>query len=138
MMLRIITLFAIIISKMFAEPISVSGTVRNENGEPLVGANVYIEGTTLGVATDALGKYRIQKVPKDREYELSAMYIGHRKKTKPFTTSEGINVVVDFQLILSLVDLEEVVVAASFSGRKKKTQSSNHLKKRSLNKVNLS
>ena len=32
--------------------------------------------------------------------------------------------VVDFQLILSLVDLEEVVVAASFSGRKKKAQSS--------------
>ena len=124
MIIRIITLFAIIISKMIAEPISVSGIVRNENGEPLVGANIYIEGTTLGVATDALGKYRIQKVPKDREYELSAMYIGHRKKTKPFTTGEGINVVVDFQLILSLVDLEEVVVAASFSERKKKAQSS--------------
>ena len=124
MIFRIITLFAIIISKMIAESISVSGTVRNENGEPLVGANVYIEGTTLGVATDTQGEYRIQKVPSDREYNLSAMYIGHRKKTKPFTTSEEINVVVDFTLILSLVDLDEVVVAASFSERKKKAQSS--------------
>ena len=79
--------------------------MRNENGEPLVGANVYIEGTTLGVATDTQGEYRIQKVPSDREYNLSAMYIGHRKQTKPFTTSEEINVVVDFTLILSLVDL---------------------------------
>ena len=63
-------------------------------------------------------------MPKDREYKLSAMYIGHRKKTKPFTTSQGINVIVDFQLVLSLVDLDEVVVAASFSKRKKKAQSS--------------
>ena len=124
MIFRIITLFAIIISKMIAESISVSGTVRNENGEPLVGANVYIEGTTLGVATDTQGKYRIQKVPSEREYNLSAMYIGHRKKTKSFTTSEEINVVIDFTLILSLVDLDEVVVAASFSERKKKAQSS--------------
>ena len=62
MEIRKIALFAIIISKMIAEPNSVSGTVYNDNGEPLVGANVFIEGTTLGVATDASGKYRIQKV----------------------------------------------------------------------------
>jgi outer membrane receptor protein involved in Fe transport len=124
MLFRKIALFTIIISKLISQPISVSGIVKNENGEPLVGANVFIEGTTLGVPTDASGKYEIQKVPKGRNYKLSAMYIGHRKKTKPFTTSEGTNVVVDFQLILSLVDLDEVVVAASFSERKKRAQSS--------------
>ena len=48
------------------------------------------------------------------------MYIGHRKETKPFTTIEGADVALDFQLTLSMVDLDEVVVAASFSERKRR------------------
>ncbi len=65
MLFRKIALFTIIISKLISQPISVSGIVKNENGEPLVGANVFIEGTTLGVPTDASGKYEIQKSKED-------------------------------------------------------------------------
>ena len=46
------------------------------------------------------------------------MYIGHRKVTKEMT-KEGEDVIIDFELVMSLVDLDEVVVAASFSERKR-------------------
>ncbi|MDR1155022.1 MAG: TonB-dependent receptor [Bacteroidales bacterium] len=40
--------------------INVSGTVKDENGEPLVGANVYVKDQSgLGVAADVNGQYRI-------------------------------------------------------------------------------
>ncbi|MCK5330427.1 MAG: carboxypeptidase-like regulatory domain-containing protein, partial [Candidatus Marinimicrobia bacterium] len=42
----------------------ISGTViDSENGNPLPGANVFIEGTTLGAATDAEGYYYIINIP---------------------------------------------------------------------------
>ena len=52
------------------------------------------------------------------------MYIGHRKVTKEIVTKEGGDVKIDFELVMSLVDLDEVVVAASFSERKKRAQAS--------------
>ena len=74
-------IFIIILANIYAQPISVSGTVKDGNGQPLVGANVFIEGTTLGVATDASGKYRIRKVPKIEtiNYLLCTLVIERRQ-----------------------------------------------------------
>jgi outer membrane receptor for Fe3+-dicitrate len=41
----------------------ISGRVTDQNGEPLPGANVSVEGTNLGAATDIDGNYFILKVP---------------------------------------------------------------------------
>ena len=117
-------LFLSIVSISFSQSTSISGVVKSDKGAPLVGANVFIEGTTLGAATDASGKYLIKKVPFDRTYKISAMYIGHRKMTKDIETKQEIDLSIDFKLVFSLVDLDEVVVAASFSERKKRAQSS--------------
>ena len=116
-----INLFLIVFfcSRLVSQSVSVSGIVKNDRGEPLAGANVFIEGTALGAATDALGKYIIKKIPNDRDYKISAMYIGHRKITKDIETKQDKDISVDFILVLSLIDLDEVVVAASFSERKK-------------------
>ncbi|MGM0739469.1 MAG: carboxypeptidase-like regulatory domain-containing protein, partial [Bacteroidota bacterium] len=41
----------------------ISGQVTDaEDGEPLIGANVVIEGTTMGSSTDVDGNYRILNV----------------------------------------------------------------------------
>ncbi len=121
-----INLFLIVFfcSRLVSQSVSVSGIVKNDRGEPLAGANVFIEGTALGAATDALGKYIIKKIPNDRDYKISAMYIGHRKMTKDIETKQDKDISVDFILVLSLIDLDEVVVAASFSERKKRAQAS--------------
>ena len=45
---------------MFIYGQSVSGTVTSETGEPLVGANVVVNGTDLGAAANADGAYTIK------------------------------------------------------------------------------
>ena len=43
---------------------SIKGRVLdNENGEPLIGANVVIQRTSLGVASDADGKFYLPFIP---------------------------------------------------------------------------
>jgi hypothetical protein len=46
-------------------------------GTPLIGANVIIEGTSLGSATDQYGKYSIPRVPTG-SYTLVVSYIGYQ------------------------------------------------------------
>ena len=50
--------------------------VDSQNGEPLIGANVYLENTTLGAASDLEGHYVILKVPAG-EYTLIMSNIGY-------------------------------------------------------------
>ena len=54
---------------------SVSGTVLG-NEVPLIGANVFLEGTTLGSTTDSLGKYFINKIPIGK-YIIRADFVGY-------------------------------------------------------------
>ena len=49
----------------YAQQISVKGTVKDQNGEPVIGANVLVEGTTNGVITDVDGKFALQTTEKD-------------------------------------------------------------------------
>jgi iron complex outermembrane receptor protein len=56
-----------------------TGTVRSaDNGEVLIGANVFLKGTTIGAATDANGKYVIE-APAGK-YTVVCSYVGFGKK----------------------------------------------------------
>ena len=48
--------------QVFAQNV-VTGTVTDDNGEPLIGAGVTYVGTTVGVVTDLDGKYSIERRP---------------------------------------------------------------------------
>jgi hypothetical protein len=37
-----------------------------ENGEPIIGANVYLNGTTMGAASDVNGFFSISRIPPGR------------------------------------------------------------------------
>ncbi len=54
--------------------------VDKSTGEALIGANVVVEGTTLGAATDENGKYFILQVPPGT-YRVTARYIGYHPMT---------------------------------------------------------
>ena len=96
----------------------VSGETKDENDNSLIGANIFIKGTKFGGASNQNGKYRINNIP-EGEYEISANYIGFKTQRKNISIEDGKELVLDFSLKQSLVDLDEVVVAASFSQRKK-------------------
>lgn len=57
---------------------TVSGTVVFEDGEPVIGATLKVEGTTTATITDLDGKYSIQ-VPTGKNLIVS--YIGHASQT---------------------------------------------------------
>ncbi len=83
---------------------NVSGTVRSDSGEALVGASVYWLDTSVGTACGAEGEYAIHRV---KGYDkLVATYIGFQNDT--VQVAAGVNKV-DFTL-KSDTELETVVV----------------------------
>ncbi|MEO1076800.1 MAG: carboxypeptidase-like regulatory domain-containing protein, partial [Bacteroidota bacterium] len=69
----------------FAQFGAVAGTVTDaESGFTLPGANVVIEGTTLGAATDNDGTYRLARLAPGT-YTLIASYLGHTPSTETVT-----------------------------------------------------
>ena len=61
----------------FSQNKTVTGTVVDATGEPLIGASVLQQGTSNGVITDIDGKYSIQ-VPSEATLEFS--YVGMVKQ----------------------------------------------------------
>jgi hypothetical protein len=58
----------------------VSGVVVDENGEPIIGTTVIVEGTRLGTVTDSNGRYSIA-LPRDRD-QLKFSYVGYVTQTR--------------------------------------------------------
>lgn len=60
---------------------AISGVVRDKNSqEELIGATVILEGTNLGVQTDATGKFQLKGIP-PKSYNIKINYIGYLSKT---------------------------------------------------------
>ena len=67
---------------MVAQNIEVTGTVKDEKGEPLLGVLVLIKGTQRGAATNMDGKYEIQtKVGDVLQYSFLGMKTVEKKIT---------------------------------------------------------
>ena len=45
------------IGQVFAQNVNVKGKVTDQNGEPVVGAAVYVKGTKTGTSTNVDGTY---------------------------------------------------------------------------------
>ena len=59
---------------------NIKGTVVDSNGEPVIGANVIIEGTTIGTITDIDGVFMINAKPGQK---LTISFIGYNSVTVP-------------------------------------------------------
>ena len=59
---------------------NIKGTVVDSNGEPVIGANVIIEGTTTGTITDIDGVFMINAKPGQK---LTISFIGYNSVTVP-------------------------------------------------------
>lgn len=89
---------------------SVRGRVVDSNGEPLPGANVIVQGTTIGTVTDLEGNYSIT-IPNNSS-QLTYSFIGFNSKTLPIT-----NTVMNIALEESEMELQEVVVVGYGSNK---------------------
>ncbi len=124
------TLFALLFSapSVFAETMKASevslaavqqtkkitGTVVDNTGEPVIGANVVVKGTTLGSITDMDGKFTIEDVPSNGTLQIS--YIGYKSIEMPIGSQS------DFKITLQ-EDSEKLddVVVVGYGVQKKVT-----------------
>jgi TonB-linked SusC/RagA family outer membrane protein len=83
--------------------ITVSGTVIDENGDPIPGVTVSVQGTTVGTVTDLDGNYSLS-IPEGSILIFS--FIGYESQN----IEVGTQSVIDVTLIEDVASLDEVVV----------------------------
>lgn len=97
---------------VYAQNITVTGTVIDNTGEPLIGATVMQKGTKHGVATDIDGNYTIT-VPSKSTLQFS--YIGYDNKEVPVNGQTKIDVTLENNTTV----LDEVVAIGYGTVKKK-------------------
>ena len=98
-------LLAFVVHLSFAQEKTITGTVTDQDGLPLPGVNIVVEGTTTGTQTDFDGNYAIQA---SVGQTLLYSYIGQQDVRRTVGASNSINV----QMQEDAQALEEVIVTA--------------------------
>jgi TonB-dependent SusC/RagA subfamily outer membrane receptor len=99
---------------------SIAGSVVDiKSGKPLAGANVYAKGALIGASTDADGFFLIKNVPMG-DYILVAEYIGYYNSEKALIISSNEQAKVSFELSVSILELDAIVVTGTGTGVRKK------------------
>lgn len=113
--LKTFFIFLFASSIMFAQTSGkIAGKVTDAaTGEPIIGANIIVEGTNHGAATDIDGEYVIVKVPSGN-HNIIASYIGYVKTVaKNVQVLTDLTTKLDFKLTSTAVNLnQEIVVVA--------------------------
>lgn len=94
--------------------VKITGTVRDTDGVPLIGATLIVEGTTLGTSTGVNGEYALN-VPANGRIVCS--YLGYDAVTEAVNARTRI----DFRLRAAANSIEDVVVTALGITRKEKS-----------------
>lgn len=93
------------------QSLTISGTVADSNGDPVVGANVLEKGTSNGTITDLDGRFTLSVEP---NAVLKISYIGYLSKEVPVNNQR----ILKIELIEDSQALDEVVVVGYGTVRK--------------------
>lgn len=88
----------------------------SETNEPIIGATVILEGTTIGSAADSIGIATIPGVP-DGEQEFEFKFLGYEEQTLSFEFPLENNDPVEVFMTPEEDELEEVVISSTRSSR---------------------
>lgn len=106
-------LLGLFTTQSFAQKITITGIVKDQSGEPLIGVNVMEKGTTNGSITDMDGKYSVSSTSKKTILVFS--YIGYISQEIPVANRKTI----DVTMKEDTEELEEVVVIGYGTAKKK-------------------
>ncbi|MFT5436921.1 MAG: hypothetical protein ACI840_001573, partial [Ulvibacter sp.] len=102
--LSVATLLLLSLS-IFAQNRTITGTILDETGLGVIGANVVVKGTTIGTTTDLDGKFQL-KVLSDVKI-LVISYVGYATQEVSIESISDISVTMS-----SSLELSEVIVTA--------------------------
>ena len=97
-------LLSLCMTAAFAQQGAIKGKILDENGEPIIGANVVEKGTTNGTITDLDGNYTLT-VNNLKNAVLQVSYIGYNTVETPVKGQKTL----DVKMASSVVNLGEVV-----------------------------
>ena len=98
-------------------PVKITGTVKDTNGEPLIGATVALPGSSTGAVTDVDGNFTLTVDP---DKELTVSYVGYTSKKVRPGKDRALNIV----LSTDQQTLSDVVVVGYGTMEKKRVTSS--------------
>ncbi|MBR1541533.1 MAG: TonB-dependent receptor [Bacteroidaceae bacterium] len=92
---------------------TITGTVKDATGEPMIGVSIIVDGTTIGGVTDFDGNFSIKDVPEKGVLKIS--YIGYKEQKIAVAGKESFNVTMQEDAM----GLDEVVVVGYGTMKKK-------------------
>ncbi len=104
----IVKLFALLLSVSSYGQTIVKGTITDNSGQPIPGANIIVVGTTTGAVSDFDGNY-ILNYMQDPPFSIEVSSIGFQNVIKEVTQK---NQTLDFTLVEG-TELDEVIISAS-------------------------
>ena len=113
-------LYGIVVLLIFAQiavlgksDYSISGKVISKNdGEPLIGVNVFIIGLYIGTTTNAEGEFQIENIS-DGTYSVRFSSIGYATVTKKFSVTSNKLSNITIKLKETAINLNQVVVTGN-------------------------
>ncbi len=112
--IKISILFSVIMGVASAQS-SIEGTVTDINGNALAGANVLIDGTSVGSAANTDGTYRIDissGTMGGNTVTLTASYIGHTSQSVSVDVPTSGSITQNFSLTVDAIGLKGISVTA--------------------------
>lgn len=95
--LALIIIGGVLRSQTTGNTIQISGTVKDQDQQPLTGASVYLKDSKYVASTDSSGKF-VLTVPKDQPTTVYVYYVGYAKEIRTISGTEDL--VLDFKLQL--------------------------------------
>ncbi len=94
---------------VMSQTASISGKMTDSKGEPLPGATVQIEGTTVGTITDIDGIYILGDL-EPGTYMIAYTYVGYKKLVESVTLTAGQKFTKDVVMMEDALLLDETVI----------------------------
>ena len=110
-MKRLSILLTLIIITLFSfsqEKYTISGYVKDEAGEELIGATIYIQNIKTGTVTNVYGFYSITLIAGD--YNVDYSYMGYEIQTKEINLNQNFSY--NITLIEATKTIDEVIITA--------------------------
>jgi TonB-dependent receptor len=95
---------------------NISGSITDENGQPQIGATIYIEELNLGTIADVNGHYQLLGVPVGKQ-KVEISFIGYITEEFEVEISRGEVYKLDKQMIVSTAEILEVVAYGQARGQ---------------------
>lgn len=102
------------ITKSMAQAI-LSGKVKDNKGEPLIGVTIALKGSKIGTTTDVDGKYSL-KLMDAPAAKISLSAVGYKTITEDIKLDKG-DVQKDFTLVEDIFNFDQVVVTGTSTSR---------------------